>query len=185
MSKALDIASYSISNLPHSAQHSFALFISVIDSFNKNLFTCNRNLLERYIDFVFSDTKIHQYLLYHVDTALLWMDHPTISPNKSFCEAIFQNIKSIFKILKKSIELNLNNENKKFNYCILKQNSSLELVIESFTTFLNRFNKIIALSDSNSWLKKFKYICLQQFPVYTLFLFLLYSVIIFIDLLIC
>ena len=167
MSKALDIASYSISNLPHSAQHSFSLFISVIDSFNKNSYTCNRNLLERYIDFVFSDTKIHQYLLYHVDTALLWMDHLTISPNKSFCEAIFQNIKYIFKILKKSIELNLNYESsKKFNYCILKQNPSLEIVIESLATFLNRFNKIIAVSDTNSWLKKFKYICLQQFPVY-------------------
>lgn len=91
LSAVLDKTFLALTTCPYVAESAFQLATFVVDLFHRSSFKKHRHLLEKYMMCVFGSSEIYASLISHADTALLWMDYPTINPKKQHCEVYHYN----------------------------------------------------------------------------------------------
>ena len=88
MPRVLDICFYSISDIAPAAEPAFRLAVKIFDAFPRPGDNQHRGCLDKYVQSAYRGQAIHLFLLSHVDTVLLWMDYPTMAPNRNLTEVL-------------------------------------------------------------------------------------------------
>ena len=150
-----------LTNTLHYAEPAFRLLILMLDIFNSDAFKNHKHLLDKYINFVFDNHELHRFIFCHVDTVFLWMDYPTIPPNKPLSESVILSFGTIMEIVNQSIcnEIKLEASVSEGGCGSYKLN-----FIESLVKILHRFCIFIGTPSSNEWTKSFKIYIFEQLP---------------------
>lgn len=152
-----------ITNLPHVAEPAFRLATFIIDLFHKSPFSRYMNHLDKYVENVFDNHDMFSCLISHADSAFIWMDYSTITPNKLHCEATVRCISKFIELSSASKHLRATCGIDKISKDIVDDSSLSESIHQPLLSLLKRFIKLMNFASSLPWIKILKKTVVQNF----------------------